>query len=166
MKMDLKVKIITCVIICFFLAIQYFLHFHSGASYFPAWVLILIIAIFLLVALSIPRYTLVTHTAIEIHCLVELTIIPIGEIREVKQVSPREMGWTYPVPLLGMWGIFGYYGYYYSYRYLKVFRLYALSWKNFIMIRDKSGKVYIISCNNPKDFLADINSKLEAKSLG
>ena len=73
-----------------------------------AWFVSLVVALFALMSLSIPRKIVVKKATVEILCLLDMTEIPRMEIASVQRVDPRQMRWV--VPLFGGYGFFGYYG--------------------------------------------------------
>ena len=86
------------------------LHSLYIGGYLSAWFVSLVVALFALMSLSIPRKIVVKKATVEILCLLDMTEIPRMEIASVQRVDPRQMRWV--VPLFGGYGFFGYYGYY------------------------------------------------------
>ncbi|MDR0509586.1 MAG: hypothetical protein LBH06_00660 [Rikenellaceae bacterium] len=115
-----------------------------GSSYYSAWLLSNIAAVAGLYILSIPRHVAVTEAGVEIHCLVELTILNYDDLRSVRRVGREEL--KYCIPLLGSYGFFGYYGYYFNLRDWSVFKIYASEWNNFVEIEDVYEQIYVVSC--------------------
>lgn len=70
--------------------------------------------------------------------------IPIGEIKDVCLFQT-----TMDVRLCGSGGFFGYYGWFRNREIGKYFA-YVGKWKDTFMIELKSGRKYIISCNQPE----------------
>ena len=87
------------------------LHSLYIGGYLSAWFVSLVVALFALMSLSIPRKIVVKKATVEILCLLDMTEIPRMEIASVQRVDPRQMRWV--VPLFGGYGFFGYYGYYF-----------------------------------------------------
>lgn len=153
MKMDRRVKWVTTIVLVLVSAIFTFFYFTSSGSYLPGWFTILITAMLLLASLSIPRFISVTQTSLEIHCIVELTVIPLTNIKRIEVIARKDMKWAMPIPFLGIWGIFGYYGYYFDFKNLKTFKLYASEWDNFIVIENVYEEVTVISCSDPEQMV-------------
>jgi hypothetical protein len=113
-------------------------------SYYSAWIASNAAAVAGLYALSIPRYVAVTETAVEIHCVVDLTRIAFDELRSARRMERDEMRCC--IPLLGSYGFFGYYGYYLNLRTFDAFRIYASEWDNFVEIEDIYEQRCVVSC--------------------
>lgn len=113
-------------------------------EYVRAWLIVLLLTILLLYVLSIPRYIKVDREALEIHCVVEMTRIPIADINSVRKVTPQDTGRL--TLLLGSYGFFGYFGYYASLRRWEIVRVYAGEWDNLVEIEDIYEDKYLISC--------------------
>ena len=93
------------------------LHSLYIGGYLSAWFVSLVVALFALMSLSIPRKIVVKKATVEILCLLDMTEIPRMEIASVQRVDPRQMRWV--VPLFGGYGFFGYYGYYFDRKRIK-----------------------------------------------
>jgi len=136
-----------------------YLYSNSGASYLPAWVTVIILALLMLAALSIPRFINISANTIEIHCLMELTTIPLDEIISIRRMEQKEMKWSAPIPLLGIYGIFGYYGYYINLKQFKIFKVYCRQWNNFIMIENIYEDNFVISADDPDLFIEEVQKR-------
>ena len=120
------------------------LHSLYIGGYLSAWFVSLVVALFALMSLSIPRKIVVKKATVEILCLLDMTEIPRMEIASVQRVDPRQMRWV--VPLFGGYGFFGYYGYYFD---LKTFE----KWSSTL----RSGRIWwrsSTSTNNATTFRA------------
>lgn len=159
MKLGKRPKWLTILTIVIIVGFFVFFYATSSGSYMPAWFIILILALLALLALSIPRYILLTHTSVEIHCIMELTAIPVKNIKNIRPLSHKSMQWCIPVPLLGIYGIFGYYGYYFDLRHFKLFKLFSADWDNFIRIEDIYEEIIIISSPDRDELIASIRRK-------
>lgn len=115
-----------------------------GEEYVRAWIIVFISAIILLYILSIPRYIKVDQEALEIHCVVEMTRIPIEDINSVRKVARRDLGRL--MILMGSYGFFGYYGYYLNIKRWEIIRIYAGEWDNLLEIEDIYEDKYMVSC--------------------
>ncbi|CDN32168.1 hypothetical protein BN938_2095 [Mucinivorans hirudinis] len=71
-------------------------------------------------------------------------------------MESRELKWLFPVPVMGIWGVFGYYGYYFDFGNLKLVKVYAKQWRNFIMVEDIYEEVVIISVEQKEEFLRSL----------
>ena len=110
------------------------LHSLYIGGYLSAWFVSLVVALFALMSLSIPRKIVVKKATVEILCLLDMTEIPRMEIASVQRVDPRQMRWV--VPLFGGYGFFGYYGYYFDLKTFEKVVVYASEWKNLVEIVD------------------------------
>lgn len=159
MKMDKRVKWLTAIVLSLVCCCFSYFYWRSTASYLPAWFSILIIALLALVVLSIPRFINITQNSLEVHCIMELTTIPIHNIKSITPISRAELKWCIPIPLLGIWGVFGYYGYYFDLKNMKVFKLFASQWNNFIRIEDIFEEVIVVSNPNRDKIIEMIKMK-------
>ncbi len=132
--------ITSAAIVTIFVAVAIFV----GEEYVRAWIIAVMLTILLLYALSIPRYVKVDREAVEIHCVVEMTRIPIADINSVRRVTRQDTDRL--ILLLGSYGFFGYYGYYANLRQWDVVRIYASEWDNLVEIEDIYEDKYLISC--------------------
>ena len=120
------------------------LHSLYIGGYLSAWFVSLVVALFALMSLSIPRKIVVKKATVEILCLLDMTEIPRMEIASVQRVDPRQMRWV--VPLFGGYGFFGYYGYYFDLKTFEKVVVYASEWKNLVEIVDIYEQRYYVSC--------------------
>lgn len=123
----------------------------DAGSYLSAWSVSIVAAIVLLYILSIPRRITVDRSQIAIHCILELTTIPLKDLKTVRRISTRRMQYT--LPLLGSYGFFGYYGYYFNLRRWETMKIYARRWSNFVEIESIYEEIYIVSCPDPDEFV-------------
>ena len=136
------------------------IYFASEGGYLSAWIIAILLAVLALNILSIPRHILVNDDALEIHCLVEMTRIPIADISSVRSVPAAGAGRL--ILLLGSYGFFGYYGYYLSARRWEIVKVYAREWNHFVEIEDIYEQKYIISCRDAERLVeAVMQAKLE-----
>ncbi len=115
-----------------------------GEEYVRAWIIVTLLIVMLLYVLSIPRYVKIDREALEIHCVVEMTRIPIADINSVRRVTRQDTGRL--TLLLGSYGFFGYYGYYANLRRWEAVRVYTGEWDNLVEIEDIYEDKYLISC--------------------
>lgn len=155
-RFDRRSKWITIVAALSVVALGVWIYLRSESSFFPAWVTVLFAAIVLLLAMSIPRFVEITHSAIEVHCLIEITHIPVEEIKSVKLLEQQHMRWC--IPIAGVFGIFGYYGYYLNLREWDMFKLYAKGWKNFVAIENIYEQTVVVSVSDPIAFIEGIEA--------
>ncbi len=160
LSLDRRARRITWAIIAAVLLATAWISYRNieVGGYYPAWFLTFALAIAALYILSIPRSIRLTEKALEIHCIVELTTIPLTNIVSARPLRTRN---THLVPLLGSYGFFGYYGYYLNYQNWEIVRLYASQWQNLIEIEDIHDQKYVI--NNP-DFPSITRLLTEAES--
>lgn len=148
-KRSKRITWVTISAVALVIAYGTYRYFDIGA-YYPAWFLTFALAVGALYILSIPRSLRITDEALEIHCIVELTTIKLEDIRSVRRIANRRTGlWL----LLGSYGFFGYYGYYLDWRAWQIVKMYASQWDNFVEIEDIYEQRYIVSCQDPDDFV-------------
>lgn len=128
------------------------LHSLYIGGYLSAWFLSLVVALFALMSLSIPRKIVVKDATVEILCLLDMTEIPRIEIASVQRVDPRQMRWV--IPLFGGCGFFGYYGYYFDLKNFEKIVVYASEWKNLVEITDIYEQRYYVSCAEADELIA------------
>ena len=128
------------------------LHSLYIGGYLSAWFLSLVVALFALMSLSIPRKIVVKDATVEILCLLDMTEIPRIEIASVQRVDPRQMRWV--IPLFGGYGFFGYYGYYFDLKNFEKIVVYASEWKNLVEITDIYEQRYYVSCAEADEMIA------------
>lgn len=155
-KLDKRAKWITIIAILLVAAGETWVFIHSSGTFFPAWITTLVFAVFAYMALSMPRYMVIAHGSLEVHCMVELVKIPLGHIKRAKLLSGNDM--RYCLPILGLYGIWGYYGYYLNLRNFTVFKMYAKQWRNFVLVESDDRSV-VISCDQPEDFVRQIGQQ-------
>lgn len=153
-RLDSRAKSITTIALMLIITGVTALFLLAGTSYLPAWFSMLVIAFVLLASLSIPRFMRISPHSLEIHCMMELVKIPIRDIKHIQPLSRAELRWSFPV--WGLYGIFGYYGYYFHPRQRRIFRMYASQWKNFVLIEDIYEELYVVNCDDPEGFVAEI----------
>lgn len=158
-KLDKRCRYYTAGTIVLTIAIFAVLCFSTVSGYLPAWFLSIALALIALCMLSIPRFVRTTSEAVEIHCLVEITIIPVEEIRSVRPVTQQELRRIYL--LLGAYGFFGYFGYYLDLNNWDIVKVYASSWNynQLVMIEDIYEQRYLISATQPAELCASIEKR-------
>ena len=133
------------------------LHSLYIGGYLSAWFVSLVVALFALMSLSIPRKIVVKKATVEILCLLDMTEIPRMEIASVQRVDPRQMRWV--VPLFGGYGFFGYYGSYFDLKTFEKVVVYASEWKNLVEIVDIYEQRYYVSCTQADELVALLQSE-------
>lgn len=154
-KLDRRAKRLTLIISLIIIGLGTYFFFNSTSLFLPAWFFLFALALLALVVLSIPRFVKVDDDSFEIHCLVELTRIDIGDVKSIYKVDRRSM--KYCFPLLGSYGFFGYFGYYFNFAEMSVFKIYASKWDDFVRVEDIYEDVYIINCDNADELIHFVN---------
>lgn len=159
-SLDRRSRRITTSIIVAILCILGFLaySFWGEGTFIIAWFLSFVIFVGLLYMLSIPRCIRITPDSLEIHCVLELTAIPLENIKSVRRI--RNSNIRYIFPLIGSYGFCGYYGHYYNIARREFVRLYASKWENFIQIEDIYGKKFIVNCEDTRSFVESVRSAI------
>lgn len=160
---DPRSRRITWIVASLFLLVLGGTMLFGETNYLTAWLFFIVLALAGFCILSVPRFVRVGAQALEIHCVVEMTTIELIDIKSAREVPREDMRRT--IPILGIFGFFGYYGYYYDLLRLDMIKLYATEWNNFVEIEDIYEDKYVISCDNPQEFIEVLMSKSErAKS--
>ena len=154
-KFDRRSKRITAAVIVAVTAALCVILWFGVGGYLSAWFLFFVLAVAALYILSIPRYVKVDDEAFEIHCVVELTRIHIGDVKSAVRLDADAM--RYAFPLLGSYGFFGYYGYYYDLREWQTIKVYAKRWDDFVQVEDIYEQKYVVSCPDPDALVAAVN---------
>ncbi len=141
-------RITWAVIVLILLLTAFFTYlFVNQGSYIPAWFVTIMLCVWALYVLSIPRSIRVTDEALEIHCVVELSQIRLEDLRSIRTVPNHGTGlWL----LLGSYGFFGYYGYYLDWRQWQFVKVYASAWENLVEIEDIYEQRYLVNCDDPE----------------
>ena len=150
-----RITIIRTALLCVVsvvIAVALFFLYRGG--YLSAWFSSVIIAIFALMTLSIPRRIVVLDHTIEIQCISDITEINLREIASVRRADRRRMRWI--VPLFGGIGFFGYYGKYFDLKEFDTVNMYASEWNNFVEITDIYDSRTYVSCREADDLIAAI----------
>ncbi len=150
-RFDIICACLTVMITAIAIAFGAWIFMSSTSSFLPAWITILLSGLILLVITSIPKSVEITPDALEIHCVMELTYIPLEKIASAERVKFKS---TLPIPILGLFGFFGYYGYYLSLSKLRFYRVYARNWRNIVIVETTDRKRYLLSIPQPTEFLA------------
>ncbi|MFI3277954.1 MAG: PH domain-containing protein [Rikenellaceae bacterium] len=151
---DRKTIYLTIVHIVIVSALGVLLYMLYDDGYFSAWFASFVVALFCLMALSIPRRVELTPHKLSVVCLLELTEIDIAEIVSMRKVNPRSV--RFFIPYLGSYGFFGYYGQFIDLRRFERFKVYATEWRYLIEIVDIYEDRYYISCREGDNLMAQI----------
>ena len=137
------------------LAAALYLLYEGG--YLSAWFTSCVAALFALMALSIPRKMVVDDQKFSIHCLLDMTEIPLEEIASVRCVPTEEMKGL--VPLFGGCGFFGYYGHFLDLKHFERVRIYATEWNHFVEIVDIYDERVYVSCSDPEALVDELSNE-------
>lgn len=136
-------------------ALIYLIWFLWGdGGYVTASAIAILLAIGLLCALSIPRKIEVSDTALEIKCVVEITSIPLADLRTIRRVEKDEMKKV--IPLLAGYGFFGYYGYFLDLRGWETVKVYCTQRSNYLELVDIYEKRYYINYAKADELLGSV----------
>ena len=128
-------------------------------GYISAWFITLIVAVFALMALSIPRRVVVDEEGIEIQCIAEDTTLSYDDITNIRKVERREMSAC--VPIFAALGFFGHYGRFLNLRTMEFVHIYASRWDKFVEITDIDDNKYYISCEEQDDIIKRVEEFIE-----
>ena len=133
------------------------MYFLSAGDYLPAWSLFFMLTLGTLCGLSIPRFVRVGESAVEIHCIVEITELPYDMIRSVRIRSGRSR----VVPLLASFGFFGYFGFYLDLDNWDIVRVYGGSMRSLVEIEDIFERRYAVGVSDPQAFVEALGRHVE-----
>ncbi|MFI3330904.1 MAG: PH domain-containing protein [Rikenellaceae bacterium] len=150
---DKRAKRTTFAIIFIVVAVFAFLvyYFHGYGNYLTAWFGVFALLCGLYVLISVPKYMIYKNDALEIHCLLELVIIPKENIRSVRRLHSARK--RYIISVFASSGVGGYFGLFYDLVERKFVRIYARSWGDFVQIEDIKGKRYIVNCRDSRSLM-------------
>ncbi len=130
-------------------------------GFISAWFTSFVVALMLLMSLSIPRNIIVDGEHITINCLLDTTEINIDEILTIEKVSPRKIGWVFPI--FGGNGFFGYYGHFFDLRSFQRVIIYATEWRCMVEIVDVYEDHYYISCRERDRLIREVRANMQLK---
>lgn len=159
MKYSKFVIFMSIVFLLLALAVILYFVFYSGGSYLPAWIFTLLVALVLLSMLSIPRFVILSDISVEVHSIMDLTVVRFDDITSIKILSKKEM--RYSFPLGGISCFFGYYGHYLDLRKMRIFQLYTRKWGNFVEIIYLKNKRLIVGVEDVETFMELLQRKID-----
>ncbi len=152
--MDTRSRYITCAAVILIAATVAVMYFWSVGDYLPAWTVSTVLILGALCALSVPRYVRLGDDAVEIHCTVEITVVPFDEIRSVRLLAGKDG----LVPLVASFGLFGYFGFFLDTENWDIVRLYTGSMRRLVEIEDIFERRYVVGVSEPETFVAAVSS--------
>ncbi len=152
-------KYVTTISFLLITAIAFLLLFTSSGTYLSAWFTSVAVAVLLLFVISFPRYLSITDKNLEIHCVLEITEIPLADIRRIHPISRYRL--KRHIPVLGSFGFGGFFGYYVDLIHLRIVRMYTTRLDHMIMIQDIYGQRYIVNCRYRELFIEMLRERVE-----
>ena len=152
-------KYVTAILFLLITAIAFLLLFTSSGTYLSAWFTSIAAAVLLLFVISFPRYLAITDKNLEIHCVLEITEIPLADIRRIHPISRYRL--KRHIPVLGSYGFGGFFGYYVDLIHLRIVRMYTTRLDHMIMIQDIYGQRYIVNCRYRELFVEILKERVE-----
>ncbi len=149
---DKKTYYYTAIYIIILIIIGIALYYMSEGGYLSAWFVSIVVSIFALIALSIPRRIIVNSESVTIQCILEVVEIPCESIVSINEVSNTYCKWM--LPLLGGWGFFGYYGIFLDIIDFDRVKVYTTEWNNLVEIIDEYDEKYYISCRQRDELIS------------
>ncbi len=162
-KLDRTCRIVTWSVLGALAVAVGLLWWLSPGAYLPVWFATLVAAVLVLVTISAPRSVRITEKAVEIRCVVEITHIPWPHIRGARRVTRAELGPL--VPVFASAGFLGWFGYWLAPRTWDFIRVYAASWQGLVMIEDIYEQRFVVSADDPRALLREIEKGLERKKI-
>ncbi|MFI3295307.1 MAG: PH domain-containing protein [Rikenellaceae bacterium] len=145
---------LTIIYILALVGFEVWMYFHVQSSFLPAVINSIIFILASINLLSIPRFTRITESGIEICCVLDITHIPLGEIRRVEVVERGALSWSFPV--LGIYGLFGYYGWFLNLRKWRISKCYTRSLRGCVVIKRHHGCDLIVGVNERDEFVKQL----------
>ncbi|HIS33382.1 MAG TPA: hypothetical protein IAA79_00420 [Candidatus Avirikenella pullistercoris] len=152
-------KYTTFVVSLLILGIFLYFFFSSSGTYLSAWFMSIALAVCLLFVISFPRRIKITDSDVEIHCVLEMTNIPLADIKRIHPIERYRLKRI--IPILGSYGFGGFYGYYFDLMYFRVIRMYATKLSGLVIIQNIYNERYIVNCENPRLLIGAIRKKIE-----
>lgn len=149
-KFDNTVWSISILILAITIYLSIWLFINRDDSYFAVWFVSIMGALFFLCLLAIPTRIVIEEGVLVLHCVGDITYIPLGKITSVKYLA--NSGLRGKICLGGVFGFFGYYGWYFDSKKWKFCTLYARSRKNLVEIKTLN-RTYLVSCSVPKELV-------------
>lgn len=159
-RFDRRTLYWTALYVVIYIGLGWGLYRLYEGEYLSAWFTSCIGALFLLMALSIPRKLVLSDEKFEIRCLLDITELQREELAGARRVRPDEMSWI--IPIFGGCGFFGYYGHFFHLRQLDRIRVYASQWRNLVEIMTVYEDRIWVSCDEADELIDRINERLAA----
>ncbi len=134
------------------------------------WLLIVLIVVIMLGVLAYaicysPKYLIVDGDGVGIRWLTGGRHIPLAEIARVEWLDANGPSYLLQrsTRTMGNGGMFGYTGHMYSKKIGK-FVVYARRAVDLVLIELKDGKKVVVSCDEPQQFVADIEKRISPRN--
>lgn len=160
-KLDKRVMRRSIILFLVVILSIFLFNYFVGNTYLSAWILGVVMAVVGFVVMSIPRFIKVSRSRFEVQCLLELTIINVEDIVSASRLEKESLKSI--IPLFASCGFCGYFGYYIDLRNWNIFRVYASSWENLVVIEDIYEDLYIVNVERPDDFIETVISQRNAR---
>ncbi|MFI3265872.1 MAG: PH domain-containing protein [Rikenellaceae bacterium] len=139
----------------------YLVRIVTENHYLFAWIMGVFMALVIFATLSIPRFIKVGSAILEIHCLLEMTQIPMEDIVSVSKIERNDIKWV--VPIIASCGFCGHFGYYLDLRNWNTFKVYASSRKNLVAIQDIYEDIYLVNCDQADELIEVVMNARNAR---
>ncbi|MFI3315622.1 MAG: PH domain-containing protein [Rikenellaceae bacterium] len=149
-------KFVTTIIMLIVVGLFIYFLLSSSGSYISAWYLSLAVSILLIFIISFPLNIKLDNREVEIHGVLEVTTIPLANIKRVYRLESYRMMWI--IPLCGSYGFGGFFGYYFDIKNLRLVSLCATKLSNMFVIEDIFNEKYILSAPNATNLIAAIRN--------
>lgn len=146
----------TAVYVVAYIGLGYGLYRLYAGEYLSAWFISCVGALLILMALSIPRNLVLTEEALEIRCLLDITVLRRDEIVGARRVGADEMRWL--LPIFGGCGFFGYYGHFFDLRRFDRLLIYASRWHDLVEVMTLYDDRVWVSCDRADELVALLNA--------
>ncbi len=152
-KLSTYLSIIAVILV---VAVFFALDYISSGNYLSRWFAWSAGAAIIFTALSAPNKIIITRNNLLLHGHVDLDQIPLDSILYVKKIENSEIKRF--IPFFASYGFLGFYGYCFDLQQHEIVKLFASQRKNWIELRTQNDLDYIISVNNPDEFIKNFSN--------
>lgn len=152
-KMDKRTKIFTVIILLVLLLLPLFPFLLKPRNNIISVLSLVIILIVVISSYSlIPKKIIINDSIIFIKNSFGKISIPLHKINSMKRLEKKNLNFR----TFGVGGLFGYFGYFNGREVWSVTNV-----EKKVKIKLESGKVYVLSPENPEEFISDIQTRLQ-----
>ncbi len=152
-KMDKRTKILTIITLLFLLLLPVFpFVFEPRNNVISVLSLVIILIVIISAYGLIPKKIIVNDSIIFVKNTFGKIAIPLHKINSIKRLEKKNLNFR----TFGVGGLFGYFGYFNGREVWSVTNV-----EKKVKIKLDSGKVYVMSPEDPEEFMSDIQTRLQ-----